>query len=320
MSSAIPRSLLRIRYEEAAEAYLQSLPPEHHMEGTAQATQRKITVCSFEIVHADRPDLQLFNELLVQYPFGPDKVIRQVVPDNMLIRHDELIDANGSFDVPFQPARPFWMMEYVSKRNKRKDYEDSFDKYERELKVPYYLLFYPDNQEVTLYRHNGRKYVSVKPNEHDRYAVAEVDIELGLLDGWVRYWFKGSLLPLPADLLRKLEEVSRQLAEATRLAKREKRRADKQEHRAEEEARRAEEQTRRAEEQTRRAEEEARRAEEQTRRAEEQTRRAEEQARRAEEEAHRAEQERQGRLAAEQELVRLREQMARLHAEPPQGQ
>jgi hypothetical protein len=227
------RSLLRIRYEEAAEAYLRSLPPEHFMEATAQATQRKITVCTFEVVHADRPNLQLFNELLVQYPHGPDEAIRQVAPDNMLVDCAEPIKAGGSFDLPLQPVRPFWVMAYVSKGTKRKDYEDSFEKYERELKVPYYLLFHPDAQELTLYRLSGRKYVSVKPNGEGRYAIPEVDMELGLLDGWVRYWYKGQLVPLPADLLRELEDVRRQLAEAIQLAKREKRRADRQERRAE---------------------------------------------------------------------------------------
>jgi hypothetical protein len=61
--SAKPRSLLRIEYEEAAEAYLRSLPPEHFMEAIAQATQRKITLASFEVINVGRPDVQLFNEL-----------------------------------------------------------------------------------------------------------------------------------------------------------------------------------------------------------------------------------------------------------------
>jgi hypothetical protein len=98
-------------------------------------------------------------------------------------------------------------MEYVSKSNKRKDYEESFRKYERELKVPYLLMFYPDNQELTVYRHNGRKYVTVKPNEREHYAVSEVEIEVALLDGWVRYWYQGQLLPLPAELQRGRDEA-----------------------------------------------------------------------------------------------------------------
>jgi hypothetical protein len=102
-------------------------------------------------------------------------------------------------------------MEYVSKESQRKDYEDSFKKYERELKVPYYLLFYPDNQELTLFQHTGRRYRTVTPNERGRYPIAELDLEVGLLEGWVRYWYKGELLPLPADRLRELREMRQQL-------------------------------------------------------------------------------------------------------------
>ena len=68
MASAKPRALIAVAYEEAAQAYLRSLPPEHFMEATAQATQRKITLESLDLLHARRPDVQVFNELLVQYP------------------------------------------------------------------------------------------------------------------------------------------------------------------------------------------------------------------------------------------------------------
>src|SRR2546421_12796582 len=108
MSTEKPRPLLRLEYEKAAEAYLRSLPPEHFMEATAQGTQRKITLESLDLVHADRPDVQVFNELLVQYPQGRQQQIRQVVPDNMAVVHSEPIQANGSYDVPFQPVGPFW--------------------------------------------------------------------------------------------------------------------------------------------------------------------------------------------------------------------
>src|SRR5262249_23491721 len=82
------------------------------------------------------------------------------------------------------------VLEYVSKNNKRKDYEDNFRKYERELKVPYYLLFYPDNEELTLFHRRGSKYVSVKPNAAGRLAIPELELEVALLDGWVRFWFR----------------------------------------------------------------------------------------------------------------------------------
>ena len=68
MSPDLPRVLQELAYEQEAQAYLKRLPPEHFMEATPQATQRKITLESFDLLHAHCPDVQLFNELLVQYP------------------------------------------------------------------------------------------------------------------------------------------------------------------------------------------------------------------------------------------------------------
>jgi Uma2 family endonuclease len=218
MSPNLPRPLQRIAYEEAAQAYLRSLPLEHFMEATAQATQREITLESLALVKARHPDVRVFNELLVQYPRRGRRKLGQVVPDNMVVLTDQPIRASSSYNVPLEPAPPFWVLEYVSKSNERKDYEDNFAKYERELKVRYYLVFYPEAGEMTLYRHNKRKYVTVKPNRHGRYPIPELHLEAGLLDGWVRFWYRGELLPLPADLQRDLDAARRQVEEEKRRA------------------------------------------------------------------------------------------------------
>jgi Uma2 family endonuclease len=210
MASKLPLGLLRYAYAKAADDYLRSLPLEHFMESTPQATQREITLESLALVKARRPDVHVFNELLVQFPIRGRRRPAQVVPDNMVVVCEKPIQAVGSYDVPLQPVRPFWVFEYVSPSNKRKVYEDSFEKYER-LKVPYYLVFYPDTQEVTLFHHQGEKFVSKKPNRRGRLAIPELDMEVALLDGWVRYWYRGELLPLPADLQRDLDEARRQL-------------------------------------------------------------------------------------------------------------
>jgi Uma2 family endonuclease len=232
MPTETPKMLLSVRYYEAAQEYLRKLPLEHFMESTPQATQRKITLESLDLVEARRSDFQVFNELLVQYPLPRRKRPGQVVPDNMVVIHTEPIDAEGSYDVPLQPVGPFWVLEYVSKSNRRKDYDDNMRKYEHELKVPYYLLFAPDQQELTLYRHTGQRYASVPPDENGRCAVEGVDIEVGLLDGWVRFWHHGELLPLPGDLLRDLEATQRELTAAMRRADNETRRADSETRRA----------------------------------------------------------------------------------------
>jgi Uma2 family endonuclease len=243
----MPKHKMEIDYEAEALAYLRSLPLEHFMEAIPQATQRKIILESLDLVAARRPDMHVFNELLIQYPRPGQRKPGQVVPDNMVVLSDQPIQANGSFNVPREPAGPFWVLAYVSKGNPRKDYDDSFTKYEQDLKVPYYLVFYPDNQELTLYRHTGKKYVSVKPNKHQRYAIPQLELEVGLLDGWIRYWYQGQLLPLPADLQHALDE-------ALHRADEEKRRADELQRRADEEKRRADEEKRRADELQRRLE------------------------------------------------------------------
>jgi Uma2 family endonuclease len=206
------------RYAEAARAYLAALPLEHFMEATPQATQREITLESLALVKPRRSDVHVFNELLVQYQRPGEEKPGQVVPDNMVVVHDGPISAVGSYNVPNQPAGPFLVLEYVSKGSQRKDYEDNFERYERDLKARYYLLFYPDTQDLTLYRHDGTRYVSVKPNERGRLAIPELELEIALLDGWARFWFRGELLALPADLQRELDDTRQRLAEAERRA------------------------------------------------------------------------------------------------------
>ncbi len=241
MSSTLPRHLLELRYHRSAREYLESLPPEHFMEATPQATQREISVQSFAVLKVYRPEVHYFNELLVQYPFGRMAETKQVVPDNMIVLHDGPISADGSYDVEIQPARPFLVLEYVSKSSERKDYEDSFRKYERELKVPYYLIFYPETQDLTLFRRGARKYVSVKPNGGDRLAIPELDLGVAIHDGWARFWYRGEMLQLSPDLQRNLDKVAEKLRitegkllqsqEETRLAEEKIRQANEREAR-----------------------------------------------------------------------------------------
>ncbi|MBI2807003.1 MAG: Uma2 family endonuclease [Planctomycetes bacterium] len=233
MKTELPRALVEIRYHKEAQDYLRKLPLEHFMEATPQATQRKITLESLDLVQARRPDFQVFNELLVQYPLPRKKRPGQVVPDNMVVLHDKPIKAEGSYDLPLQPVGPFWMLEYVSKGTRRKDYDDNMRRYEHELKVPYYLLFAPNEQELTLYRHTGERYVSVMPDDQGRCAIQEVEIGVGLLDGWVRFWYQGELLPLPADLMHALDATRQKLADMTRRAEAEFNRAEAEFNRAE---------------------------------------------------------------------------------------
>ena len=191
-------------FAEAASEYLAFLRenhPEHFMESVGQATQRKITVASLDQVASERPDVHVYSELLIQW-YNDENKLRRVVPDNMVVIAEKRPKVKTNFAIPVQPARPFAVFEYVSKESNRKEYQGSWDKYERELKVPYYLIFHPDEQELLLFRLNKRrgKYISVHPDDEGRYAIPDLDLGMAVLDGWVRFWWNGELLSVPTEL------------------------------------------------------------------------------------------------------------------------
>ncbi len=207
--------MTQMYFNDAAQEYLEFLKeahPEHFMESVAQATQRKITVASLDFVVVERPDVHVYNELLIQWRDEKNK-LRRVVPDNMVVVAEKKPKVSTNFAIPIQAARPFVVFEYQSKSNSRKDYQQSYDKYEIELKVPYYLMFHPDEQELTLFRFNKRtgKYASVLPDDEGRYAIRELDLTIALLEGWARYWWKGKLLPIPMEFQVMLKQKDKEL-------------------------------------------------------------------------------------------------------------
>src|SRR5262249_19104773 len=151
-----------------------------------------------------RPDVRYFNELLVQYPYKGR--IGQVVPDNMVILSPDNVQGSTNYAVELEPVAPFLVLEYVSRESKRKDYDVSFVKYEQELKVPYCIMFYPEKQDLRVHHHDGTQYVRMEPDAKGRCFIAELDLHVGLLDGWLRFWYRGRLLELPADLEARVDE------------------------------------------------------------------------------------------------------------------
>ncbi len=210
MPTKTPPMLEEVRYENAAQEYLRRLPLEHFMEPSAQAMQREITLASLALVRARRSDVHVFNEMLVQYPRPGKKKPGQVVPDNMVVIHTGPIEVDGSYNLPLQPARPFWMLEYVSKGSKRKDYVDNMYKYEHDLKVPYYLLFDPKKKKLSLFRHTGKAFAPVEPDENGRLPIKKLDLAVAVLDGWVRFWYQGELLPLPSEWQKTQDETRKE--------------------------------------------------------------------------------------------------------------
>ncbi len=221
MSSILANRIdVRHYYEIAAQEYCKSLPVEHFMEHFTQGTQRAITLASLALVTAARPDVHVLNEILIQYPISKTdvKAVGRVCPDNFVVIHDGPVDPGGSFNTPFEESKPFWVLEYVSAGNQRKDYVDNMTRYGRDLQVPYYMLFEPQKLRLTLYKlgTKTRKFRELRPNANGRLAIPELDIEMALVDVWVRFWFRGKLLPLPGEMAVELDESKKETRKAHR--------------------------------------------------------------------------------------------------------
>jgi len=75
--------------------------------------------------------------------------------------------------------------------------------YEQILQVPVYGIFHPKTGELEIYRLNQGRYEQQKPNENNRYWIAEINLFLGVWQGkkaevtayWLRWWdLSGNLL------------------------------------------------------------------------------------------------------------------------------
>lgn len=201
--------MTRENYDRAAQEYLASLPLEHFAQAETQGRQRAITLCSFRLLQLRRPDCYLFNEMLVQYPFNGE--LGQVVPDNMVILGGSGPGQRGSYNLPFEDVRPFWVLDYVSRLSKRKDYADNFNKYERQLQVLYCLSIQIEAEDMRLYRHDGERYQVVKPDARGLSCVPELDLHVGLIRGWVRYWYQEEMLLMPGELQQLSDRHSEQI-------------------------------------------------------------------------------------------------------------
>lgn len=144
-----------------------------------------------------------------------------------------------------EAVRPLLLIEYVSgdgsEEHDTTPYRGKFWVYEQAIAAPYYVIF--DAQQATLEVYNlvlGR-YVQMSPNQHGRYPIAPLRIELGIWHGryaemelpWLRAWDtpSGKLLPTPedrADLAESLlDEARKNLEEECERAENERKKKEK---------------------------------------------------------------------------------------------
>ena len=127
--------------------------------------------------------------------------IGQVVPDNMIVVHSEVLHPEGSYDTAFEPAPPFCVLEYVSNSNKRKDYDDNMRNVPARIESAVLSPLLPRWAGTDAFHHNNkRKYISVKPNEYDRLAISELELEVAIFDGSVTLLVSGQTVAVARRL------------------------------------------------------------------------------------------------------------------------
>ncbi|MBY0231753.1 MAG: Uma2 family endonuclease [Gemmataceae bacterium] len=155
-------------------------------------------------------------------------------------------------------ARPFLAVEYVSgdgtEEHDPTPRRGKFWVYERGIVIPYYFIFDGSRETLEGWQLVKGAYQRMTPNQHGRYPVAELRIELGLWRGtyrhaetvWLRPWDAdtGELMPVSSERAE-LAEASidhfREAAEeATEQALQERKRADEATRWAEQAAKDAE--------------------------------------------------------------------------------
>jgi Uma2 family endonuclease len=81
----------------------------------------------------------------------------------------------SNYAVELEAAPLFMAMEFVSASNPRKDYEDSFRKYEQELQVPYCAMYRPERLDLRVRRHDGEQYIRLEPDGSGRVEISELN-------------------------------------------------------------------------------------------------------------------------------------------------
>ena len=137
---------------------------------------------------------------------------------------------------------PLIVVEYVSgdgsEERDRTPYSGKLWVYEQAIRATYYAIWDPQQLRLEVFELVRAHYQPMAPNEHSRFLIPEMELELGVWEGeyqnhpghWLRGWdLNGRILPSPEES----GEEQRQRAE------REKQRAEHEKQRAEHEKQRA---------------------------------------------------------------------------------
>jgi Uma2 family endonuclease len=162
------------------------------------------------------PKVYVSGNNFVYYVEGDPKVV--VSPDTYVVR-GVAQKQRDTFKVWEHGCSPCFVLEITSKSSRHTDLGAKMSRYRDDLQVPEYFLFDPRAEWIG---ERLRGYVLADPgtyrpierNERDRLLSTELGLELGVVDGHLRFFRPGEEKPLPTR------------AEGAQRAEREAQRAD----------------------------------------------------------------------------------------------
>lgn len=200
-------------FDRAEQEFFRAETLEDMSESEWSFIQRLITVEAFNLLKLWHfPSLYFCGEMLVMERVAGRMV--RVVPDNFVS-----LDGPGNVKSSYRlnaSRRLFWVLEYVSESTPNKDYKESFQKYEKQLRVPYCTMFEPISKDLQMHHHNGVTYDQMQPDALGRYFIPELELKVGLQNGWLRFWHREELLPSPQELGTAHQEQAEGLKAAER--------------------------------------------------------------------------------------------------------
>lgn len=195
-------------YQHAAEEFRALRPKQELIEGVSQSTQSRITQDSLTVLRRRHPGFTVFGELMIVYDEAGK--LKHITPDNAvaLVPEDD-------------PRRQSWNWEYEGRSllvvfdslARREDYPAALKVYEQ-LRIPYCVEVDLEAKSVIVRHFNGRL-TPMASDPHGRYEIPELNIKLGLFDGWLRFWHQDRLLPIAEEQDEQLEEKDLLIYEQT---------------------------------------------------------------------------------------------------------
>jgi len=150
-----------------------------------------------------------------------------------------------------------------SEERDRTPFAGKFWVYEQAIRIPFYAIYEVKKASVEVYHLIEGRYQIMSANEHGRYPISSMGVELGISQGlyhnldlpWLRWWDAEGNFLLAGDERAFLAES---------IVQQETQRADQETQRADQETQRADQETQRADQETQRADQETQRADQET--------------------------------------------------------